>query len=206
MSCTVAAWSCMSLTSPILPYLCKKCSFVCSFPQPYVHDIEYNKVLKFLQFFQVERGESMWSSCFIVVVDVQFGVLLAVPRNEARNKPEKPCKLFGTDMCFRCPQKKLLIKRMDGLIFLRWCVPYYTLPLYGWINIYSHRSPWRKIQKWTHAIEILPWRISYVNLGLTTFMWVHVITNKHVVTSSWSCRSRYCIQFHQVEYTHLHDL
>ena len=84
MNCNVAAWICIFLTSQILPNFCKKCSYVCSFRQPYVHNIEYNKVSYFLQNFQVGRGGSMWSSNFLAKVTVKFGVLLAIPRNEVR--------------------------------------------------------------------------------------------------------------------------
>ena len=41
----VAPWICIFLTSQILPNFYKKCSFVCSFQQPYVHDIKYIRVL-----------------------------------------------------------------------------------------------------------------------------------------------------------------
>ena len=44
MSCIVAAWICIFLTSQILPNVYKECSFVCNFRQPYVHDIDYIKV------------------------------------------------------------------------------------------------------------------------------------------------------------------
>ena len=44
MSCNVAAWICMFLTLKILPNFCKKCSSICSFQQPDVHDIEYNRI------------------------------------------------------------------------------------------------------------------------------------------------------------------
>ena len=86
MSWTIAAWICIFVTSQILPNLCKKCSSIRNFRQPYVHDIEDNKVLWFLQFFQVKRGARMWSSNFLVEVAMKFGVLLAVPRNEARKR------------------------------------------------------------------------------------------------------------------------
>ena len=41
ISCIVAAWIFIFLTSQFLPKLSKKCSYVCSFRQPYVHDIKY---------------------------------------------------------------------------------------------------------------------------------------------------------------------
>ena len=44
MSCIVTTWICMNLTSQILPNFSNKCSYVCSFQQPYVHDIEYIRV------------------------------------------------------------------------------------------------------------------------------------------------------------------
>ena len=44
MSYIVAVWICIFLTSHILSNFGKKCSFVCSFWQPYVHNIEYHIV------------------------------------------------------------------------------------------------------------------------------------------------------------------
>ena len=148
---------------------CKIFSFVCNSREPYVHDIEDNKVLQFLQIFHVEMGASMWSSYFLVEVAVKFGVLLAVPRNEARKKPEKPCKLCGIDMSFCC-KKKLLKKKNGRFKFLSWNVSHYTLPLHGSIYTYNHdRSPRRKKNsKWTPvAAWILPRGTSYVTAGLT---------------------------------------
>lgn len=43
-------------------------------------------------------------------------------------------------------------------IFLRWFVPYNTLPLYNCIYIYSHRSPQTKIKKRAPTAGILPRR------------------------------------------------
>ena len=56
MSCIAADWICIPLTSKFLLNFCKKCSFVCSFRQSYVHDIKYNKVCSFCNFFKC-RGE-----------------------------------------------------------------------------------------------------------------------------------------------------
>ena len=98
MSYIVASWICIFLTSQILPNLLEEMIFSCSFRQPYVHDIEYNRVLQFLQKNQVKRGASMWSSNFLVEVAMKCGVLLAIPRNEARKSPRKPTscsKLMG---------------------------------------------------------------------------------------------------------------
>ena len=107
----MTAWICIFLTSQILPNLCKKCSFVFSFQQPYVHDIKYNNVLWFLQFFQVERGASMWSSNFLIEVAMKVGVLLAVLRNEVRKNP-KNCASCLVDRWFRC--KKKIIGKGNG--------------------------------------------------------------------------------------------
>ena len=53
----------------------------------------------------------MWSLNFLVIVAVKFGVLLVVPMNEARKKPEKPYKLFNIDKCFQC---KKIIEKENG--------------------------------------------------------------------------------------------
>ena len=87
MSRTVVAWICIFITSQILPNLRKKCYYVCSFRQPCVHDIKYNKVWYVLQFSQLERGASMWTSKFLVEVAVKFGVLLDILTNEVRKSP-----------------------------------------------------------------------------------------------------------------------
>ena len=126
----------------------KRCFYVCSLWQPHLHDIKYNKVSKFLQFFQVERGASMWSLNFLVEVAMKFGLLLAVLKNKAR----KSLKDSGSCSILTCAfnaqkLKKLKIKmkkRMDDSKNSRWFVPYDILSLYGWIYIYSHRSPQRK--------------------------------------------------------------
>ena len=54
------------------------------------------------------------------------------------------CKLFSTNMCFRC--KKIIEKENGRFKFFEVIVLCYTLPLYGWIYIYSHRSPQRKLK------------------------------------------------------------
>ena len=119
----------------------------------------------FLQVFQVERGASMWSSDFLVEVTVRFGVLLAIVRNEARKSPRNPASRSVLKGAFDA-KKHLLKNKMHGSIFLRWYEPYCTLHLYSWIYIYSHWSPRKKPQKWTHDAWILPRGISYVTLGL----------------------------------------
>ena len=90
ISYIMAAWICIFLTSRILPNFCKKCLYVCSFQQPYVHGIKYKRVSQFLKFFQVERGACMWSSNLLVESTVKFGVLMAVPRNGARKSLRNP--------------------------------------------------------------------------------------------------------------------
>ena len=140
MSFIVAAWIYIFLTSQILLNLCKKCSYVWSFRQPYVYDIEYSKVSRFLQKNKVERRASMWSSNFLVEVAAKFGVSMAVPRNEARKSTRKPASCLVLTCAFDAEKK--IEKKMNGSIFLRWSiVPYYTLPPYGWIYIYRYWSP-----------------------------------------------------------------
>ena len=96
MSCIVAAWICIFLTSQILPNFCKKCSFVCSFQ----HDIEYNKVSYFLQIFQVQRRASIWSSNFLVVSRCEIWSVAGCIEEWGEKEPEKLCKLFDTERCF----------------------------------------------------------------------------------------------------------
>ena len=58
----------------------------------------------------------MWSSSFLVEVAMKFNILLAVPRKGGKKKPEKPCKLFGTNKCFRWKSTKYEEKK-------QWTVP-----------------------------------------------------------------------------------
>ena len=85
ISCIVAAWIFIFFTSQFLPKLSKKCSYVCSFRQPYVHDIKYMHH-SFVVVAVYSSGErSLYVDLkFLTEVVVKFGVLLDVPRNEAR--------------------------------------------------------------------------------------------------------------------------
>ena len=125
MSCNVAAWICMFLTLKILPNFCKKCSSICNFQQPDVHDIEYSRISKFLQFFQVKRGASMWSPNFLIEVTVKFRVLLAIPRNKARKSLRNPtsCPIL------RCAfDAKKSIEKENGRFRFFWGDLYPTTP------------------------------------------------------------------------------
>ena len=55
-------------------------------------------------FFQVERGTSMWSSNFLVEAAVKFGVLLVVPRNEA--SPRNPASCLVPTCVFNAKKEK----------------------------------------------------------------------------------------------------
>ena len=95
---------------------------------------------------------------------MKFGVLLAVPRNGARKSPRNLASCSILIGAF--DTRQFYWKRLWTVQFSRWYIPYYAFPLSGWIYICSHRSPRRKIQKWTLAVEILTRGISYVTLGL----------------------------------------
>ena len=56
MSCIVAAWIYVFLTSHIILNLCKKRYCVCSFQQSYVNDLEYNMVFVVFAFFPSGEG------------------------------------------------------------------------------------------------------------------------------------------------------
>ena len=112
----------------------------------------------------------MWSSNFLVEIAVKDGVFLAVPRpyrGMRQGKTRETLQVVRYWHVLSMQQKLLEKKRMDSSRNFRWCISYYTLPLYGWIYIYSHQSPQRKIQKWTHVARIFPRGISYVTLGLS---------------------------------------
>ena len=67
----------------------------------------------FFENFKVERGANIiWSSNFLVEIPVKFGVLLAVPRNEARKSPRNYASCAVSTCAFDA--KTLLKKRMDG--------------------------------------------------------------------------------------------
>ena len=67
----------------------------------------------------------MWSSKFLVEVAVKFGVLLDIPTNEVRKSPRNHVSCSILKCAFNA--KNIYIEKgMDGSIFLRWFVPYYT--------------------------------------------------------------------------------
>ena len=61
-----------------------------------------------------------------------------------------------------------IIEKKEWTIQIVWGDLYPTSPSLYTIGFkyIGNRSPWRKIQKWTHVARILPRRISHVTLGL----------------------------------------
>ena len=125
MGCIVAAWICIFLTSQILPNLCKTCSFVCSFWQPYMHNMEYNIVSYFCNFFKWGGELVRRAQIFIVEVAMKFGVLLAILRHEAKKIPRNLASCLVLTCVFDT-KKVYLKKRMDGSNF--WGDMYPTKP------------------------------------------------------------------------------
>ena len=117
-----------------------------------------------MQIFQVEGGASIVKLKFYVEVAEKFGVSLAIPRNEAREKSEKPCKVFNTNMYFWC--KHIDLKR-------EWTVQkklgdlYPTTPSLYLVGFTPPAIdfPKENFQKWTIVAGILPQGISYVTWG-----------------------------------------
>ena len=44
----------------------------------------------------------MWSSNFLVEVAIEIRSVPSCTEECGEKDPEKPCKLFNADMCFRC--------------------------------------------------------------------------------------------------------
>ena len=131
----------------------------------------------------MKRGASMWSSNFLIAVTVKFRVLLAIPRNKARKAQGTLQVVQYWDVLSM--QKNLSKKRMDGSDFLRWFVPYYTLCLYNQIYICTHRSPRRKVKKWTHVARILPWDWHYIHGPTSPSLPLLISSSMMLISQHW---------------------
>ena len=155
MSYIVADWICIFLTSQILKNLCKKCSFVCDFRQPYVHDIDYIIILQFLRIFQVERRADMWSSNLLVGIAQNLGVQLADLRNEASKNPSELTSCLVSTSDFDAKYKKIEKDNGRFNFFEVICTlldpPFHTI---GFTSTTIDLP--KKIQKWKPFARTLP--------------------------------------------------